>query len=173
MTWVVKLSKMDTKTGQQTLCPIPEPVRKFFWDRHVDRALSKMSDSIKPRAFQKLDVGFCGDVNLTMNVVEIEINRAVPNPICMCMWCGSGLESVECPTCYLAIVGHKMGWCYFVIENFYGTDYSVVFINEDDPDYNKMRRDVEQSIKNDHIGRYVARNLNVSTRPMGLKRKKC
>ena len=172
MTWIAKLSKMDPKTKQQNLCPIPEPVRKFFWDRHVDRALSKLANSIRPKNLQRLDVGFCGDVNLTMGIMDIQINRTVPDPVCICMWCGSALESAECLTCYPLVIGHKKGWCYFVIENFQGRDYSVVFTNNDSFNYEEMCADIGHPIENDYIGPYVARNLNVSARPMGIKRRK-
>ena len=107
-----------------------------------------------------------------MNITEIQINRTVPNPICLCMWCGSALESTECLSCYPTVIGHKMGWCYFVIENFQGNDYSVVFTNNDDFDYNEMCEDIGRTIENDYIGPYVARNLNVTTRPMGVKRQR-
>ena len=172
MTWVVKLSKMDPKTGQRTMCPIPEPVRKFFWDRHIDRALSKLSCSIKPKKLRQFDVGLCGNANITMNIAEIQLNRTAPNPTRMCMWCGSALGSDDCPTCYPLVLGHKMGWCYFVVENFQGQDYSVAFTNNDDFDYEIMCAKIGYPIENDYVGPYVTRNLNIMTRPMGVKRKK-
>ena len=191
MSWI---PKMDPKTCQMTQCQIPEPIRKFFWDRYIDRALSKLARSIQPSnkpsvdppRFMKLDVGsgtrsvsgFCGNANITMNVAKIETNRSVPSPVCMCMCCGSALESSECPTCYPLIVGHKMGWCYFVVEHFKGQDYAVAFVNEGSFNYSEMYKDVSPDtgsdfctqFNNDFVGPYVARNLNVSTRPMGVKR---
>ena len=176
MTWIAKLSRMDPKTKQETLCPIPEPIRKFFWDRYIDRALSKLARSIKPTAepprFIRMDLGFCGNANITMNVAEIETNRSVPDPVCMCMCCGSALESSECPTCYPLLVGHKMGWCYFIVAHFKGQDYAVTFTNEETFNYEAMCSDIGTQLDNDFVGPYVARNLNITTRPMGIRHKK-
>ena len=164
---------MDQSPKIQNSGPVSVPERDFFWEKYVDRAMSKLKHFIRPQCLQKVDVGFCGDVNMSMGIAEIQINRTTPNPTCVCMWCGSKLETSECETCYSLIVGHKKGWCYFVIDHFQGKDYSVVFTVDGSFDHEKMCADVEKPIENDFIGPYVNRVSNFLTRPMGLKRKKC
>ena len=172
MVWIAKVSKMDTRTRQPTPCPIPEPVRKFFWDRYIDRALSRLANSFDPHKFQRVDTGFCGDANISMFITEIEVNRSVPDPVCLCRSCGSGLESSECPTCYTMLVGQKLGWCYFIIEHFNGQDYAVTFVKDETFNYEQMCQDIGRQFESDFVGPFVARNLNVVARPMGTKKRK-
>ena len=172
MVWIAKVSKMNQRTKQLDQCQIPEHVRSFFWDRYIDRALSKLASTIDPSKFEKVDRGLCGDANITMAVSEIDVNRAVPDPVCLCMCCGSGLETSECPTCFTMLVGHKMGWCYFIVENFQGQDYAVTFVNDESFNYEVMCLDIGKRFEGEFIGPYIARNLNVSTKPMGFKRVK-
>ena len=174
MTLIEKVLKMDSNANQQTESLIPEPVRKFFWDRHVDRALSKMAESIKPKQFRRIDVNFCGKTTIMMYVEKIQINRTVPNPVYLCMWCGSSIESDKCPTCYPNVIGHKMGWCYFVVEHFQGTDYAVVFTDIDNSGPDETCEEVGRKIEPSHyLGPHISRNLNLTAGFMGLKRKKC
>ena len=165
---------MDLNTDKKDLCTELVPERNFFWERYIDRAMSNMKSLIRPKCLQKVDVGFCGDVNMSIGILEIPIKRTVSNPKFVCMWCGSQLETLECESCYTFIIGHKKGWCYFVIDHFQGKDYSVVFTVDGGFDYEKMCNDLKETpIENDFVKPWVTRDLKFKARPMGLKRKKC
>ena len=150
------------------------PERDFFWARYIDRALSHLKHLIKPKCLQKVDAGYCGDANMSIRIMEIQTNRAVSDPAYICMFCGSQLKTLECESCYTFIIGHKKGWCYFVIDHFEGKDYSIAFTVDDSFDYEKMCEELKESpIENDFVKPCVHRNLKFKARPMGLKRKKC
>ena len=46
------------------------------------------------------------------------------------------------------------------------------FVNDESFNYEVMCLDIGEQFKGDFVGPYVARNLNISTRPMGTKRVK-
>ena len=138
------------------MTPKKDPEYQFFWDRHVDRALSKLMNSFS-NDLEKVEGGAKGDVNITMSVERIKINKSSEGVLGLCLSCGSTLTERECENCFTMMIGHKMGWCYFVIDHFRGKDYSVVFYNEAKFNFEELSADIGREFEIDIIGPYVTR----------------
>ena len=107
------------------------PEFRFFWERHEERALSKLKKNPE------------GPVELTLAVNRFKVDKSVKDPLYICHTCGSYLTKKYCKNCSDLMESHNKGSVYFVVEHFNGDDYKVVFWISKDLDDQKNIRDGE------------------------------
>ena len=146
------------------------PHYKFFHDRHIDRALSKLQKSFS-QGFKSVKDGLAGVANVRMAAEKIKVNRSNKDAKYLCLSCGNALRDKECENCFVFSVGNKMGWCYFVIDHFEGDDYKVIFCNHDKFNEEEMSKDIGRGFELDIIGPYVVKGDLIPQGNRKVKRK--
>ena len=92
------------------------PAFRFFWERHEERALSKLKKNPE------------GTVELALMADCFKVDKSVKDPKYICHTCGSHLAKRHCKNCSDLMEGHNNGSIYFVVDHFNGDDYNVVFL---------------------------------------------